>query len=229
MHTDENVEIYYTLDGSVPTVKSTKYTGPITLKQTDVRQEITLKAVAVRNNKVGRVWENKYVIEPTAYYQVVKGGGAKWKQGSESGLTFRVKRSMNDWNTFSMFEGLSVGGKKLDRTSYTAKKGSVILTLSPNYLDTLDAGTYTLTVSFKDARPAETTFTILPEERRKSDGGQGTAEEAGIAPGSGSGSAENTGHDVKTGDETPITLMLILMGGSLLAIAGIVVYKKRKN
>ena len=253
MHTDENVEIYYTLDGSVPTVKSTKYTGPITLKQTDVRQEITLKAVAVRNNKVGRVWENKYVIEPTAYYQVVEGGGAVWKQGSKSGLTFRVKRSRDDWNTFSMFEGLSVGGKKLDRTSYTAEKGSVILTLSPNYLDTLDAGIYTLTVSFKDARPAETTFAILPEERRKSDGGQGTAEEAGIAPGSGSGSAEpmdgsgstgpmdgsgstgpkgdsgNTGHDVKTGDETPITLLLILMGGSLLAIAGIVVYKKKKN
>jgi hypothetical protein len=57
-HEVENAVIYYTLDGSTPTVSSTPYTGPIALPV----GTSTLKAAAVVDGKTSEALERSYVI-----------------------------------------------------------------------------------------------------------------------------------------------------------------------
>lgn len=52
---DSTYEIFYTLDGSLPTSSSTQYTGPFT-----IAADTTLKAVTIRNGKVGDVRTEEY-------------------------------------------------------------------------------------------------------------------------------------------------------------------------
>jgi 2',3'-cyclic-nucleotide 2'-phosphodiesterase / 3'-nucleotidase / 5'-nucleotidase len=54
----EGAEIYYTTDGSVPTIKSTKYVEPIALDTGDT----TIKAVAVNGENVSEVFSFTYTI-----------------------------------------------------------------------------------------------------------------------------------------------------------------------
>ena len=239
--TDKNATLYYTLDGTEPTEKSKKYSGPIQLKQTDKKQKITLKVIGVLNGKAGRVWEFTYVIEPPVTYKVVKGDGGEWTEGSGKGLSFTAKRSCHDEKTIDAFTGISVGGKTVDPEYYTKKKGSVILTLSPDYLGTLKPGEYTLTVSFEDADPAEATFRILekeepedpeeedPEEGKEKDPDKKDDEKEGGEETDQPDEPKKSADDVKTGDDTPVLPLTIVMFASLLAMGGILVFKRKNN
>jgi hypothetical protein len=53
-----------------------------------------------------------------------------------------------------------VDGAAVDAKSYEAKIGSVIITLKPEYLETLAAGEHTLTVMFDDGDDVTVKFTI---------------------------------------------------------------------
>ncbi|MCL2550377.1 MAG: hypothetical protein FWE78_05580, partial [Methanimicrococcus sp.] len=46
-------------------------------------------------------------------------------------------------------------------THYTAVEGSTKITLHPAYLDTLNVGTHTLRVNFRDGTDATATFTVV--------------------------------------------------------------------
>ncbi len=50
-------------------------------------------------------------------------------------------------------------GNLIDRSNYTAKEGSTIITLKASYLNTLSAGTHTVEILWTDGS-ASTTFTI---------------------------------------------------------------------
>ena len=56
-------------------------------------------------------------------------------------------------------------GKEVDEGSYTAKAGSVVVTLSPEYLETLSVGSHTITARFEDGS-ATAGFTVVGEERQ---------------------------------------------------------------
>ena len=235
----ENVEMYYTLDGSDPTPQSEKYTAPITLSQTEERQEITLKVIGVRNGKAGRVWEYTYVVEAPVTYSVISGDNSEWKKGTEESISVTFKRSCNDEKTIDLFDGLTVDGKKVDESSYTKKAGSVILTLTPEFLETLGVGKHVLAASFTDADPAEASFTVLEkdkeEEEEQEDPGE-NEEEQGEPDGdpdeskdpSGKPSGKPSG-DVRTGDDTPVLFFEILMIASFIAIGGILVLRKKNK
>ena len=81
-------------------------------------------------------------------YQFTADSGKTWTKGSTDGMVVVIKdMSGDDTQTFGKFVSVSVDGTALTRdTDYTADPGSIKLTLSPDYLSTLDAGEHTLTV-----------------------------------------------------------------------------------
>ena len=65
-------------------------------------------------------------------------------------------------NAYKKFTGLVVNDEDVDSSYYTAVEGSVIVTISSDYLDTLETGDYTLTINYEDGS-VSTTFTIEEE------------------------------------------------------------------
>ncbi len=74
--------------------------------------------------------------------------------GGTAGKTFTSN------GTFSSFRGVSVDGTPLAASQYNAQAGSTVVTLLPAYLNTLSAGSHTLSLLFSDGH-ANTVFNIL--------------------------------------------------------------------
>ncbi|MEK4228387.1 endonuclease [Solibacillus sp. FSL H8-0538] len=68
--TTANAEIYYTIDGTEPTVTSTKYISPIT-----VQQNTTLKAIVITANGSSEVKTFNYIITDSLQIHDIQGGG----------------------------------------------------------------------------------------------------------------------------------------------------------
>ncbi|WP_299533187.1 metallophosphoesterase [Ulvibacterium sp.] len=93
----ENLEIFYTLDGSRPTTESTRYTKPVRIYKTTV-----LKAIAVdKNGNTSRVLTKNIVHVPIS--KALKTG--KLKQG------ISYKYYEGEWKKLPDFESLSVLAK----------------------------------------------------------------------------------------------------------------------
>ena len=93
-------------------------------------------------------------------YENTSGDGSTWEKGSGKNLDFTFKRSYDDSVTFSQFRGIQIDGKDVDPSNYTAKEGSVIISLKPAYLETLSVGKHTITAIFRDGNNPSATFTI---------------------------------------------------------------------
>ena len=61
---------------------------------------------------------------------------------------------------YSLFEKVYINDVKLDKNNYTSKEGSTIITLLKNYLNTLEAGTYNIKVSYITGVTATSKFII---------------------------------------------------------------------
>ncbi len=70
--------------------------------------------------------------------------------GEAKDTTLTIHRDKDDNQTYALFEGVEVDGKTVDPTNYTAKSGSLNLTLKASYLSTLSVGDHTMKVLFKD-------------------------------------------------------------------------------
>lgn len=92
--------------------------------------------------------------EKSPAYTVTAGADGKWHQKSGKTLSFTAS------GEFGKFVGVSVDGKRLTDSAYTAKSGSTVVTLKNSYLNTLKQGKHTLTVHFEDGK-AETAFQVL--------------------------------------------------------------------
>lgn len=92
--------------------------------------------------------------EKSPAYTVTAGADGKWYQKSGKTLSFTAN------GEFSKFVGVSVDGKRLADSAYTAKSGSTVVTLKNSYLNTLKQGKHTLTVHFEDGK-VETEFRVL--------------------------------------------------------------------
>ena len=106
-------------------------------------------------------------------YTITDDSGAKWAQGSTTGLTFRIVQEGIDDDAYEFFEDggcyIEIDGKILDISQFTYAEGSVIITIFPEYLKTLSLGEHTITIKFSNAT-VTTKFTVAPASSIPSSG-----------------------------------------------------------
>ena len=159
---------------------------------------------------------------PNNTYQIIDGANSSWTHDSDGNITIRGN------GDFSKFTGVKVDGNLIDRSNYTAKEGSTIITLKASYLNTLSAGTNTVEILWTDGS-ASTTFTIKANTSDNSNNNQNdnnNSDSSDDKPSSGTDKKDVTAP--KTGDNTPsvwLFILLILSGTGLI----ITVKKRREN
>jgi len=155
-----------------------------------------------------------YEASPTYTVTIIGlDASGSWKKGSTNGLTFLCN------GNFAKFTGVKLDGALLDPIHYSAKFGSTVITIKPEYLDTLTVGKHTITLMFTDGS-VETEFTVL-------------AADSMTEPSDPSKPPDNTkAPDVPapgTGDNN-MTWWLLLGGASLTALCGMfIIEQKRKK
>ena len=119
--------------------------------------------------------EADYELE--SIYTVTEGQDSTWKTGATTGLVFRIVQEGLADGAYKSFESagskIEMDGEAVDPGNFTYEEGSLIITLKPEYLNTLDEGTHTLTVSFDSDIKVELKFTIEGEAPSPSGGGSG--------------------------------------------------------
>lgn len=100
-------------------------------------------------------------------YTITDDSGAKWIQGSATGLKFRIVQAGIDDDAYEFFEDggcyIEVDGKKVDLSNFTYVEGSVIITLKPEFLTTLSVGEHTITFKFSNSS-VTTKFTVVASQ-----------------------------------------------------------------
>ena len=152
------------------------------------------------------------VTEIPVLYEVTKGMGGVWYQGTSVNLPFTCERNINDpvaYDHWLKVDGIKVDDAVIDRSNYSAEPGSVELELYPAYLSTLELGEHKLTFCFDDGnREASTNFFVRPA----SEGGTPEKDTTQTAP--------------KTGDNTWLIATAVI---TVAAICGALVLTKRKE
>ena len=109
------------------------------------------------------------VVKTPGEYSPAYGADATWSADDGEGLTFIIKRGLDDDTTYSHFLGASVDGASVPPLGYDVQPGSLELTLKPAYLASLAPGAHTLTVTFDDGA-VDIAFTTA-----EASGGEGPA------------------------------------------------------
>ncbi len=86
-------------------------------------------------------------------YKYLSGKGQTWTQNNAEGLVFKIKAD------FDEFRLIRVDNKSVSKKYYTVEEGSTIVTLKPEYLNTLTLGKHKFRVVFEDGY-AECTFEV---------------------------------------------------------------------
>ena len=115
-------------------------------------------------NYAGHASAHFAIVMHDVTYQLVRGPSGEIVKGGGETAEFTFKRSEDDDAAYGLFVGVMVDGKRLEQSSYSARKGSVVITLKSAYLDTLSAGRHTLRAVFEDGT-ADASFTVA--ERTK--------------------------------------------------------------
>lgn len=83
-------------------------------------------------------------------YEAVNAEGTEQTSGAIRELVVQVKRNKDDDQTFDSYTGAEMDGKAIPKEQTATAKGSLILTIKKEYMETLAAGSHKLTVSFRD-------------------------------------------------------------------------------
>ena len=140
---------------------------------------------------------------PNNTYQIIDGANSSWTPDRDGNITIRGN------GDFSKFTGVKVDGNLIDKSNYTAKEGSTIITLKASYLNTLSTGTHTVEILWTDGS-ANTTFTIK-------------ANTTDNKPSSGTDKKDDA---PKTGDNTSSVWLFIL---SILSGTGLIITVKKRR
>ena len=175
----------------------------------------------------------------TVTYRVADGDGSTWTKGGSRSAVFVFKRSRDDAETFSHFTGLLMDGKTVPESGFKAAAGSLIITLAPEYLETLSTGKHILTACFEDGNDPTAKFTILAAEKdekeensgdkNKIDSSEKTVSKKENRTVSNNERRSTSNTSPKTGDENRAGLWLMIMMFSVLGAALVVVLHKRQD
>ncbi len=168
-------------------------------------------AVTIEN---GRSYARVPIAEEVGYALAAQGADS-WSKDATNTLSFTWKRNINDGETFSHLTGVVVDGEGIDKGSYTAKAGSAVVELLPEYLKSLPAGDHTVYAQFDDGQGATASFAV---------------HDAPAAPAT-TESKQEVGRTVaktpNTADSAPTAVPALLLG--LAAIAATLVVRRRSN
>ena len=137
-------------------------------------------------------------------------GSSTWTKGSAEGLTFTFKRSVDDATTFSHFQGVRVDGADVAASEYDAVSGSVVITMHPSFLETLEVGDHTISALFDDGDPAAATFAVKAAS--------GSAEDTASTKASSSNSSKVTRTSDALSFALPLTLALVAAAAGAIAL-----------
>ena len=159
-------------------------------------------------------------IPPTVYSVREEHRNQTYTRGQAAGLTFHIDAPLEN------HARASINGNELRKgKDYDVKGGSTVVTVAPSYLDALAEGTYTFTAHFTDGY-ASTSFRVVKEGATVPGGDGGTAAPGDPTAPKGGGTQQGTG--VKTGDETNVTLWIVIVAAAATAI-GIALYFHRRQ
>lgn len=155
--------------------------------------------------------------EASVDYKIIEGANGSWTQNTDGTLTVRAN------GDFSKFTGVKVDGILIDAKNYTAKSGSTIVTLKPEYLQTLSAGSHTLTFIYVDGE-CSTKFAVKAAAKQA----DVTPTETSVkTPDQSKPVDQATPKSPKTGDESN-PFVWLLLGVVSMSAAGIMIYKKNR-
>lgn len=77
-------------------------------------------------------------------YEIIEGNGGIYKKKTDISLDFKAN------GPYSKFTGVKIDGVLIASSYYTAKDGSTIVSISPEYLDSIEVGAHNLTVTYTD-------------------------------------------------------------------------------
>lgn len=177
--------------------------------------EVGVKGIKERQCTVCGDKENMEIPEvPQTEPVILKGQNGTWTQESEAGLSFRSDA------LFVHFVSVSVDGNVIDAENYTAKEGSTIIELKPEYLATLSTGEHSISINSLNGS-ATTKFEIKVKSVVDSDTPK--LENAD------KNSETEKAASVKTGDETHMSLWLLLLIVSGASIVMVLPFPKKKR
>lgn len=93
-------------------------------------------------------------------YSITEGADSVWNGSGD--LVFRAVRDIEPETTFDHFVDLVVDNQPVPADCYTVQNGSVIVTVSGDYLTSLPDGQHTIRLEFNDPACAEAYFTKAP-------------------------------------------------------------------
>lgn len=151
-------------------------------------------------------------------YTAEKGDGETWTKGSQDGMTFVFKCNIHDEDTFGKFRNVTVDGTAVAETMYEKEAGSLVLSLKPEYLETLEAKEHTLEAEFEDG--TGTASFIIAEAEKEPEPKPSAEPEPASKPDQSA---------PKTGDSNSSALWFTLLGGSLAVVLLALILLKRNR
>lgn len=119
-------------------------------------QEGSFRFAVKATNSTGFSTRQMTLVVAGSEYTVTKGANSEWTQGGDKGIEF----SGSGKGTFTV----KVDGAAVAAGKYTASADGSTVTLKPEYLDTLAAGSHTVTLVYGDGS-AKAKFTIKAKDK----------------------------------------------------------------
>ncbi len=184
--TEANITVTGAKKGALTKVSNR---GEYTLAVSDITVEdgesITVDIAVPNLNFVGKeqsvVVYKETPLPVPVNYDMLEGADAQWTKGTKEGIVLKSN------GEFDKFKEVRINGNIVGKENYLAQKGSTIITLKPEYLNTLSCGKYLVEMVFSDGS-ATTSFTVK-------DVANGDDSEEGVTPG-------GKDEEIKPGDGT---------------------------
>lgn len=101
------------------------------------------------------VFEEDAVVEVPKNVKIIAGRNQRWEAHKAMKLTFTIDADLED------FKDIYVDNKRVDPKYYTVKAGSIMISFTDAYLNTLANGRYEIIINLVNGKKATTLFTIL--------------------------------------------------------------------